>query len=134
MLSLNLAKEKTMKKFPSIFAIPVIAVALMSLGAAPQTKTGGAAEGNAENGKRIFVKNGCYQCHGYDGHGGPGTKLAPNPLILAAFIAYVRHPPPGGMPVYSPKVMSDPELADVWSYLKTIPQTRAVKDIPLLNK
>jgi len=26
--------------------------------------------GNAENGKRIFTKNGCYECHGYAGQGG----------------------------------------------------------------
>ena len=28
-----------------------------------------AQTGNADNGKKLFVKNGCYQCHGYDGHG-----------------------------------------------------------------
>ena len=26
-----------------------------------------AISGNAENGKRLFVKNGCYECHGYVG-------------------------------------------------------------------
>lgn len=90
--------------------------------------------GNAANGKRIFVKNGCYQCHNYDGHGGgAGAKLAPRPIPLPAFIAYVRHPAPGNMPIFSPKVMSDAELTDVWAFLKAIPDPPAVKDIPLLN-
>ena len=93
------------------------------------------AQGNAENGKRLFVRNGCYQCHGYVGQGGnAGVKIAPRPLPLAALIAYVRHPAPGGMPVYSPKLMSDAELTDVWAYLKSIPDPPPAKSIPLLNQ
>lgn len=89
--------------------------------------------GNAENGKRLYVRNGCYECHGYDGHGGAGAKLAPRPMPLVALIAYVRHPT-GSMPIYTSKVMSDAELADVWAFLKTIPEGRPAKDIPLLNQ
>lgn len=123
-----------MKKFPSILAALAITAVLLSLVGSAQNKASNSAEGNAENGKRTYVKNGCYQCHGYDGHGGTGPKLVPNPLALPAFIAYIRHPPPGGMPVYSSKVMSDAELGDVWSFLKTIPAPRPVKEIPLLNQ
>ena len=90
--------------------------------------------GNAENGKRLFIKDGCYGCHGYDGHGGTGAKLAPRPIAEAAFIAYVRHPGPSGMPVFTPKVLSDADLNDMWAYLKSIPEPPAVKDIPLLSQ
>jgi mono/diheme cytochrome c family protein len=90
--------------------------------------------GNAENGKRIFIKDGCYGCHGYDGHGGTGAKLAPRPIAAAAFIAYVRHPSPSGMPIFTSKVISDADLMDIWAYLKSIPEPPAVKDIPLLNQ
>jgi len=90
---------------------------------------------DAQNGKRLFVKNGCYQCHGYAGQGGSaGVRLAPRPLPAAAIIGYVRRPAPGGMPIYTPKVMSDAELTDVWAYLKSIPDSPAAKDIPLLNQ
>ena len=92
-----------------------------------------AAAGNAGNGKRLFLRNGCYQCHGTAGQGGTGPKLAPRPLALAALIAYVRKPGQG-MPPFSPKVMPDAELADVRAYLATIPEPPAVKDIPLLNQ
>ncbi len=52
-----------------------------------------AASGNAENGKRQFVKLGCYTCHGYEGQGGgAGAKLAPHPIATVRLIAYVRHP------------------------------------------
>ena len=94
-----------------------------------------AAQGNAENGKRLFVKNGCYQCHGYAGQGGSaGARLAPRPIPVVALIAFVRHPPDGDMPIYTAKVMSDAELTDVWAYLKSIPASPAAKDIPLLNR
>ncbi len=63
--------------------------------------------GNAENGKREFVKLGCYTCHGYEGQGGgAGAKLAPHPIATAALIAYVRHPA-GSMPPFTKKVVSD---------------------------
>jgi len=116
------------KKF-FLYIAPVAAVVLLSASAA----FGQNAQGNADNGHKIFLKNGCYSCHGYDGHGGVGPRLAPKPMAAVAFIAYVRHPAPGGMPTYSTKVMSDAELQDVWAYLSSIPQPPAVKDIPLLN-
>ena len=117
-----------MKKFFLCIALPA-AMALFASFAFGQN-----AQGNADNGHKIFLKNGCYSCHGYDGHGGVGAKLAPKPIATAAFIAYVRHPAPGGMPTYSAKVMSDTELTDVWAYLRSIPEPPAVKDIPLLNQ
>jgi mono/diheme cytochrome c family protein len=104
------------------------ALAIVAVSAFPQSA------GNPQNGSRLFVKDGCYQCHGYDGHGGFGAKLAPRPMAVAAFIAYVRHPPPGDMPVYTAKVISDAELTDIWAFLKSIPDPPAVKDIPLLNQ
>lgn len=108
----------------------IIVLLMVSLAVAcAQTKDAG----NAGNGKRIYLKNGCYACHGYDGHGGNGPKLAPRPIAVTALIAYVRHPAPGGMPTYSSKVMSDAELTDVWAFLKTIPDPPAAKDIPLLK-
>jgi hypothetical protein len=55
-------------------------------------------------------------------------------MPLVAFIAIVRHPPASSMPTYSPKVMSDAELTDVWAYLKSIPDPPPAKNIPLLSQ
>ena len=38
------------------------------------------------------------------------------------------------MPPFRAKVMSDQELADVYAYIKTFPEPKAAKDIPLLNQ
>ena len=95
-----------------------------------QTKTG-----DAENGKRLYVRTGCYQCHGQSGQGGlAGARLAQTKLPQAAFLTYVRNPAPGGMPPYRAQVMTDQELIDVWTYIKTFPAPAPAKSIPLLNQ
>jgi ubiquinol-cytochrome c reductase cytochrome c subunit len=92
------------------------------------------SSGNAENGKRQFVKLGCYTCHGYQGQGGSaGAKLAPHPIAAAALIAYVRHPA-GSMPPFTAKVVSDQDLTDIHAYLASVAAPPALKDIPLLNQ
>jgi len=91
--------------------------------------------GDPVNGKRLFERNGCYQCHGYVGQGGvAGARLAQTRLTQVAFMAYVRNPASGGMPPYRAKVMSDQELTDVYAHIKTFPEPKPVKDIPLLNQ
>jgi len=76
--------------------------------------------GNATNGAKIYVSYGCYQCHGYAAQGGAGARLAPKPIAFAAFTKYVRKPTQQ-MPPYTAKVVTDQELADIYSFLVTIP-------------
>jgi len=91
------------------------------------------AAGNAENGKRIFMRNGCFECHGTVGQGTiAGARIGPPPLNAQGVIRYVRRPA-GQMPAFTEKVMSDQELTDVYAYLKAIPPPKPAKDIPLLN-
>jgi ubiquinol-cytochrome c reductase cytochrome c subunit len=96
-----------------------------------------APAGNVEDGKRLYLKNGCYECHGTVGQGAQANpvapRLAPKPLSLAALIAYVRKPA-GTMPPYVSKVMSDAELADVRAYLASIPEPPPLKSIASLNQ
>jgi ubiquinol-cytochrome c reductase cytochrome c subunit len=109
-------------------AVGVMAVLIAALA------WGQASTGNGENGKKLFVKFGCYTCHGYQGQGGSaGARLAPRPIAVAALIAYVRHPS-GSMPPFTDKVISNAELTDIHAYLASVPPPPAVKDIPLLNQ
>ena len=93
----------------------------------PASAAAGETARNIENGKRLFEKNGCSDCHGLQGQGAPtsGPRIAPNPLPLAAFIRSVRMPRVQ-MPPYTAKVMPDQELADVRAYLATIPKPAPV--------
>ncbi len=108
----------------------LIAASLLWATLAAQSPTAG----SADNGKRLFVKLGCYTCHGYQGQGGgAGAKLAPRPIAAAALIAYVRHPA-GSMPPFTGKVASDAELTDIRAYLASVPEPAPAKNIPLLNQ
>ncbi len=93
-----------------------------------------ADSGNAENGKALYMRDGCYECHTTVGMGGgnAGPKLAPNPLPIEGIVAELRHPRQN-MPQYSEKVISDAEIADIRAYLATIPDGLHAKDIPMLN-
>src|ERR1700730_3849186 len=76
---------------------------------------------NVENGKRIFVRDGCYQCHGYAGQGTiAGARLAPPVLNAQGMIRYVRRPA-GAMPAFTDKVLTDQEVTDIYAFLKTMP-------------
>src|SRR4051794_27079923 len=74
--------------------------------------------GNVEAGKRLFEKDGCYQCHGYAAQGGrDGARLAATMLNGQAFSRYVRRPF-GAMPAFTQKVLSDQDLTDIFAYVK----------------
>ena len=108
----------------------LILLPLLASAAFAQTNTG-----DAVNGKRLFMRNGCYQCHGTVGQGGlAGPRLAQTTLVQAGFISYVRNPRPGNMPPYRGKVMTDQELADVYAYVRSIPPPVPLANIPLLNQ
>ncbi len=101
---------------------------------APASQAAEAPEGNAANGKKLFVAYGCYQCHGYVGQGAsPGPRIGPPPLSLAFLISYVRHPT-GQMPPYTEKVVPDQDLTDIFAYLKAKPQPARASSLPLLNQ
>jgi mono/diheme cytochrome c family protein len=91
--------------------------------------------GNAENGKRLFTKYGCYQCHGLAAQGSTvtGPRLGPTPPPLQVLVMYLRNPT-GEMPPYTKKVVSDQDIADIHAFLESLPHPHDAKTNPLLNK
>ena len=108
----------------------VVAVAAFAIG------QGSALAADAGKGKAAFIQHGCWQCHDFAGEGSIATSggkvIARTALPLDAFIAFVRTTN-GQMPPYRPPVISDDELADIYAYLQSLPEPKAVSDIPLLN-
>jgi mono/diheme cytochrome c family protein len=90
--------------------------------------------GNAENGRRLYAKYGCYECHGYEAQGGgsAGPRIGPEPIPLVALIGYVREPA-REMPPYSEKVVSDKDLTDIYEFLKSLPHPPVASSNPLLR-
>jgi len=113
-------------------ASALLCVALST--AAQSARTDRAA---VENGKSVFLRVGCFTCHGTVGHGGAAPRLAPNTLPLPGFTTWVRNGTPGwtvasGMPAFPVSVVSDADLADVRTYLASLPAPPPVAEIPLL--
>ena len=79
------------------------------------------------------MTEGCYACHGTVGQGAStGPKLAPGPIPFAAVQQQVRQPRQD-MPRFTPQVLSDQDLADIYAYLQSIQPGPAATTIPILN-
>jgi ubiquinol-cytochrome c reductase cytochrome c subunit len=123
-----------MKMWITIAAIALAGAALTAQAPAPATAQQAPA-GNADNGKKLFVSFGCYQCHGYEAQGSSATgpRLGPKPIAWAAFSRYVRRPT-NQMPPFTEKVVTDANLADIYAFLQARPVPPPVASIPLLAK
>jgi mono/diheme cytochrome c family protein len=93
-----------------------------------------APTGNAQNGKKLFAADGCYQCHGYEAQGAAptGPRLGPRPIAFAQFSKYVRLPT-GQMPPYTIKSLLDKDLADIYAFLQSLPSPPSIESIPALR-
>ena len=92
------------------------------------------AAASADHGKIVFMKKGCWECHGTQGQGAiTGPRLAPDPIPYEALSAFVRSTN-RAMPPYHENILSDADLADIYAYLQSIPKPQDVKNIPLLNQ
>lgn len=98
-----------------------------------------AQEPSAKRGREIYMKTGCYTCHGTVGQGtSAGLKLAPDPLPAEAIANFIRNtdttaPSYAAMPTYSAEVLSDAEVADIAAYLATVPPSKDPDTIPALK-
>jgi mono/diheme cytochrome c family protein len=95
-----------------------------------------APKGDAANGQRVYLADGCFTCHGRSGQGGNyyGTTptLAKTELPFEGFKQQLRDPV-RVMPPYAQAVVSDQEAADIYAFLQTLSGRRSAKDFPLLN-
>ena len=90
--------------------------------------------GDAAKGKKLFKSYGCSECHGTEGQGSiKGARIGPPAISQSAFAHHVHHPT-GQMPPYTDKVVSGQDLADIYSFLKSIPPPPQAASIPLLNQ
>jgi mono/diheme cytochrome c family protein len=105
---------------PHRFSRAMLMTALLAGGAPALAQV--PPSGDAANGKRVYMADGCYQCHGTVGQGSrpTGPHLAPNPVPYEGFVAQLRHPA-NTMPPYTSVVLSEQEVADIYAYLISIP-------------
>ena len=116
----------------------IVPFVVMVLAAAPAwAQTAAAPKGDAANGRKLYLADGCYQCHGRVGQGGLMTGAAPilaqTKLPYAAYTRQLRNPI-NDMPPYPENLLSEQGVADIYAYLQSVPGRRPVKDIPILDK
>src|SRR5262245_53863225 len=122
-----------MKKFALwVFAAAALAGVSLTTAVGQNPPPESAPRGSAENGKALFAKYGCYECHGREAQGSTATgpRLGPNPIAYSRFNAYIRKPA-GEMPPYTTKVVTDQQVADIYAFLQSLPRPPAVQDIPI---
>jgi mono/diheme cytochrome c family protein len=109
-------------------------VCLFSAGSALAQQAPAAPAGDAKAGEKLFMSDGCQECHGKVAQGAPatGVRLAPGPIPFQNFITQLRDPR-GEMPPYEAVVLSDKEAADIYAFLQAIPKQPDYKTIPLLS-
>jgi mono/diheme cytochrome c family protein len=117
----------------------LVAACLVAFGTAGIERSAWAQDtppGDAANGQRIYLADGCFTCHGRSGQGGnyygQTPTLAKTELPFEGFKMQVRNPV-RVMPPYAEAVLSDKEAADIFAFLQTLPGRRPAKDFPLLN-
>ncbi|MGA8614309.1 MAG: cytochrome c [Xanthobacteraceae bacterium] len=120
---------KVLKKI----AVAALAVTVMSLAAAVAQD---APHGDAANGKRLYLADGCFTCHGRSGQGGayntPAPILAHTAVPFDGFKGQVRNPI-NDMPAFPSALLSDKDIADIYAFVESLPGPRSPKDFPILN-
>ena len=91
-----------------------------------------------ENGRIVLANRHTAKLFGYE----PAAMIGQHVEILippalrarhhAHRAAYVHNP--RQMPPYTAKVLSDAQLADLFAYIKSLPESPPAKDIPLLSR
>jgi mono/diheme cytochrome c family protein len=135
------AEEMVVRQFTARFghftAVAFVAAAFAVLGFGAAGLAQNASSGDVANGKRIYLADGCFACHGRAGQGGamnyPAPAIAQVEMPLESFLAYLRDAP-NDMPAYSTSVLSDKEATDIYAFLRSLPGRKPIKDFPLLNQ
>jgi ubiquinol-cytochrome c reductase cytochrome c subunit len=94
----------------------------------------GSVSSASEKGKQLFVKHGCWQCHGFVGQGGvAGPALVPEVMPLEAMVNFVRNSS-RAMPPYKEAILPDADMTEIHAYLVALPKPADPKSIPLLKQ
>jgi mono/diheme cytochrome c family protein len=114
-------------------AIMISAIGAMALTAAQAQD---APHGDVADGKRLYLADGCFTCHGRVGQGGayntPAPILAHTAMPFDGFKGQIRNPI-NDMPAFPTAILSDKDIADIYAFVESLPGPRAPKDFPILD-
>jgi mono/diheme cytochrome c family protein len=124
-----------MRKVLKLFGMIAVAATLCAGGGPARAQD--APSGNATEGKRLYMLDGCFTCHGRSGQGGrlngPAPIIAKTAMPFDGFKGQLRNPV-NEMPAYAEPVMSDQQIADIYAFVQSLPGPLAgAKDMPIFK-
>ena len=78
------------------------------------------AGASPSRGAELFIANGCQVCHGDTAEGIVGPTIAQTGLDIHGVLTQYRQPR-GVMPEQEPEDVPPEDIADIWSWLQTLP-------------
>ncbi len=101
--------------------IAALAISSVTAGLLAPPALAAPAQAAANPAAALYVAKQCYACHGYAGQGGSaGPRLAATALALPAFARQLRTPM-ADMPPYSPRILGDDEVRQIYDYVRSLP-------------
>src|SRR5262245_23454144 len=101
-----------------------------------QARAQDAPPGDVTNGRSVYLKVNCFQCHGRAGQGGamnyPAPPLAKTSMPFEGFKMVVRESM-RDMPAYNEAVLADKDLVAIYAFLQSLPGRLPAKDIAILS-
>lgn len=79
-------------------------------------------KGSSEDGKRWYAMHNCNECHGYNGNDGRAKAIAAIEIGYGRFVRYLRNPASPSMPKFDEKKLSKQDTADIYVWLKSLPE------------
>ena len=101
---------------------------------APRVSAANLPAGDATRGAQLYLKNGCWQCHGYGAATGTAPALVMMGFRADSFVSYLRNPRTRTMPLYSAKVVPDADAADIYAFIRAQKKPVEAREIPLLRQ
>jgi ubiquinol-cytochrome c reductase cytochrome c subunit len=120
------------------FSAFILALTVLAVAHAASAQGTTPPPGDAKLGQALWMRDGCYECHGTVAQGsgarvgGTGPMLAPKPLPFSVVLSQLRRPM-DVMPPYSTAILSDRDAANIYAYLLSIPAGKSASAIPLLS-
>jgi mono/diheme cytochrome c family protein len=126
-----------MRKVLNLFGMIAMAATLCAGGMGGPAHAQDAPPGNAAEGKRLYMLDGCFTCHGRSGQGGrlngPAPIIAKTAMPFDGFKGQLRSPV-NEMPAYAEPVMSDQQIADIYAFVQSLPgPLPGAKDMPIFK-
>lgn len=77
-------------------------------------------KGDPASGKRWYMMNNCFACHGLDGNDGKGPEIRGKGTSFRSFLSTIRNANSPIMPKFPETKITKQEVADMYAWLESL--------------